>query len=195
MLQDECKYWCLTCQHSQGELCQSARSFPLHCHTTSSWWIKNELCRFVWVPKCCCQKAYADLRHSGKSTMTLNGKTTISAEQNLKIQLRIPKKIWTRVKRNKHSPILEKLTWEFIFTVFISKPFIWMHVFWCQMQNNLVSIHDNNTFSSVNTLCTGQLPCSWLRTPSNPVFWLQSESCLCPYKPYIMCRHCLLCWR
>lgn len=37
-------------------------------------------CRFIWVPKCCCQKVCADLRHSGKSTMILNGKTTISAE-------------------------------------------------------------------------------------------------------------------
>lgn len=46
----------------------------------------------------------------------LNGKTTISAEQNLKIQLRIPKKVRTRVKRIKRSPILEKPTWEFILT-------------------------------------------------------------------------------
>lgn len=46
--------------------------------------------------------------------MILNGKTTISAQQNLKIQLKIPKEIRPRVKRNKGGPVLENPTRQFI---------------------------------------------------------------------------------
>lgn len=91
-------------------------------HDTATRSVLDEL-RMNWADSYGYQSAAAkvcgDLRHLGKSTMMLNGKTSISAEQNLKIQLRTPKRVRTRVKKIKHSPILEKPTWEFILTQFL----------------------------------------------------------------------------
>lgn len=82
-------------------------------HDTATRSVLDELrmnCADSYGYQSAAAKVCGDLRHSGKSTMMLNGKTSISAEQNLKIQLRIPKRVRTRVKKIKHSPILEKPT-------------------------------------------------------------------------------------
>lgn len=133
--QDECKYWGLTCQHSHRQLCQSARTFPLHCHTTSSQWIKNKPCSFIWVPNAAAKRLVVlNYRHPGKST--LNDKTTISAEHHLKIQLEIPEKSQCK-KEQAPSHFREAQMRSYTHTVFISHPFLWMPIFWCWMQNTI----------------------------------------------------------
>lgn len=98
---------------------------PSHCTVTLPVFDKlRMLCSFVWVPNCCCQKArYAEYQTLWEKYND-NDKSTISAEQHLKIQLRIPKKRRTRVRRNRHSPTPEKHRWEFTLTwYFFQNPF------------------------------------------------------------------------
>lgn len=83
-----------------------------HCTATLPVFDKlTMLCSFVWVPNCYCQKVrYAEYQTLWEKYND-NDKSTISAEQHLKIQLRIPKKRRTRVRRNRHSPTTEKHRW------------------------------------------------------------------------------------
>lgn len=168
MFPDECKYWCVTCQHSQGELCQSARSFPQHCCTTCPW-LRTTNSAALYQTAVAKRLVVLNFQHSGKSTVTLNDKITTSAGQCPKIQLRNPKKRRIRVRRNRHSAILQKHRWEVVITYFKI----------LQLNAHFLI---TNTFYFVNTLCAGQLPCSLFKTPSYPAFLHQSESCLCSYK-------------
>lgn len=71
-------------------------------------------------------------------------------------------------------------------TVLISKSFIWMHIFQCQMQNSLLPIHDNNTYSLVNILCTGQLPAHCLGHPAILSFGSKVKA-VCAHINHILC--------
>lgn len=94
---------------------------PSHCTATLP--VLDELrmnCEASYGYQTAAAKRLLNFRHSRKSTP--NDETTISAEQCLKIQLRIPKKRRFRVRRNWYSPILEKHRRELILT-------------WCLFQN------------------------------------------------------------
>lgn len=93
---------------------------PSHCTATLP--VLDELrmnCAASYGYQIAAAKRLLNFRHSRKSTTPLNDETTISAEQGLKIQLRIPKKRRSRVRRNWHSPILEKHRRELILTWYL----------------------------------------------------------------------------